>query len=156
MGTGAGGINLAVLVSSLALATPSIALQTAGNEATTLGGKLLPLPDEIALPAEQTLFNELTSQMARAAEPKQMLRPLNAALARVPEPTKLRGFIQFSRAELLFDNDQRDEALEAVAESVRLLPEHSGPLLLAATLYSYANQLGRGADYLLRAAALDP
>jgi len=116
----------------------------------------MPLPEELALPAERELLNRTLNKMAAAPEPAAMLAILDAALTEAREPTKLRGFLQFSRASLLFHGTENAKALEAAKESVRLLPGYSGPLLIAFSLYNYANQPGEGADYLLRAAALDP
>jgi tetratricopeptide (TPR) repeat protein len=144
-----------LLVIFLACAMPVSASEPAGQEQTPLG-KFMPLPEELALPTEQELLNRTLSKLAAARDPAALLAILDAALAEVPEPTKLRGFLQFSRASLLFQDTDNAQALQAAEESVRLLPDYSAPLLIASSLYAYANQPGKGADYLLRAAALDP
>lgn len=126
--------------------------------ATPASSEYLPQPEEIALPGERTLLTATLSRLVAdpGAEPGKALIALDGVLARLGEPTKLRGFIQFARAELLDGLDREVEAREAIEESIRLLPGYSGPLLRGAMLYVYSDQSGRAADYLIRASHIDP
>lgn len=149
------GAYVGLLIVLTAYGMPVSAAESAGQELRS-PGRFIPSPEELALPAKRELLNRTLKDIAAVSEPAAKLATLDAALNEVREPTKLRGFLQYSRAILLFDDDDNAKALEAAEESVRLLPGYSAPLLIASSLYGYANQPGKGADYLLRAAALDP
>lgn len=126
--------------------------------ATPARSEYLPQPEEIALPGERTLLTATLSRLVAdpGAEPGKALTALDGVLARLGEPTKLRGFIQFARADLLERLDRELEAREAIEESIRLLPGYSGPLHRGAMLYAYSDHGGRAADYLIRASHIDP
>lgn len=119
---------------------------------------LLPPLEGLALPSERAVLNELILDWTRSGAPSwdDLLRSNDEALRKLREPTRLRGYVQFSRATALFALDRDAEALQAVEESIRLLPEYSGPLILGAWILGYAGEPGRGADYLLRASYKDP
>jgi tetratricopeptide (TPR) repeat protein len=115
----------------------------------------MPLPEDIATPKERQLLDNLLSTMM-TKDPSAALPALDAALSQLREPTRLRGAVQLWRAGLLVEADDFSKAAEAVEESIRLLPGYSAPLLSAASVYAYANQPGKAADYFLRAAEADP
>jgi tetratricopeptide (TPR) repeat protein len=121
-----------------------------------LTSKFIPEPEALALPKERQLFNELLGTLAAAEDRAAMLAALDRAIAQLPEPSKLRGFVQLWRAGVLLERDDFPKAIAAVEESIRLLPDYSAPLITASSLYAYANQPAKAADYFLRAAELDP
>jgi tetratricopeptide (TPR) repeat protein len=119
--------------------------------------KFLPPIENIALPAERPVLNEFAASIARsAADPAALLDAGDKALAKLPAPTKLRGMIQFMRAGALSALKRHLDALDAIQESVRLLPDYSAPLIEASSIYAYLNRPGEGADYLARAMDVDP
>ena len=132
-------------------ASPAIA-QPSGR----LEVKLLPNPEQIALPGEQTLLNEMLKQLQQSKTPEQGLTVLDETLTKLPEPTKLRGVVQLTRAFILLSQDEYPGSIDAVEESIRLLPGYTAPLLTAASIYAYANNPQKGADYFLRATSIDP
>lgn len=117
--------------------------------------KFLPLPDQIATGNDQVLLSEIARKLS---DPDQSsaLPALDAALVKLREPSRLRGMVQFWRASVLLNEDRYPQAVDAIEESIRLLPGYSGPLILAASIYAYSNQPGQGADYFLRASQIDP
>jgi tetratricopeptide (TPR) repeat protein len=117
--------------------------------------KFLPLPNEIATGSDQVLLSEIARKLSDPDE-SSALPALNAALVKLREPDKLRGMVQFWRASVLLNEDIYPDAVDAIEESIRLLPGYSGPLIAAANVYAYSNQPGKAADYFLRAAQLDP
>jgi tetratricopeptide (TPR) repeat protein len=125
--------------------------------AAPVAAEPLPRLEDIGSPQERAaharLFALVTAGTEARSEP---LPELDRILQQTPEPTALRGLIQFYRAGALFDKDRATEARDAVEESVRLLPRYSGPLILAAMIEAYYDRPSPGADYLLRAAAIDP
>jgi tetratricopeptide (TPR) repeat protein len=136
----------------------SVALLAMALVAPAARAELLPSPEAMVLPSEQPAFNDMMSQLTSRDEldSKSLLAALDVALAKLREPTKLRGFIQFSRSSALLEQDRTAEALDAIEESIRLLPNYSGPLIVAAWAYSYSDRPGVGADFLLRASHQDP
>lgn len=134
-----------LIVAALLLASPAIA-------------ELLPRPDRIALPQEKPILTDTLLKLLKAPDTTraEALATLDGALARLPQPTKLRGFVQFVRAGALIGRDAPAPAREAIEESIRLLPDYSGPLLGAVHIYAYSDQPGPAADYLLRASRIDP
>jgi tetratricopeptide (TPR) repeat protein len=138
-------------------ATPQAIASTADAAPVQPYTKLLPPLDSIALPSEQSVLNDFLLAVSRASlEPEASLAATDAALRRLPSPTRLRGFIQLVRAGALNSTNRSLDAIDAIEESVRLLPEYSAPLLAAVSIYSYANRPQQAADYLSRAIAADP
>jgi tetratricopeptide (TPR) repeat protein len=117
--------------------------------------KFLPLPDKIATGTDQVLLSEIARKLS---DPDQSsaLPALDAALVKLREPSQLRGLVQFWRASVLMNEERNPDAVDAIEESIRLLPGYSGPLIIAASIYAYSNQPGRAADYFLRASQIDP
>jgi hypothetical protein len=125
--------------------------------ATPASAEPLPDPTRIATPRERAAVERLMAlitagESARASR----LAELDLLLASLPEPTALRGYAQFLRTVALLAADRDREARAAIEESIRLLPAYSGPLLLAAQIEAFGDRPGSGADYLLRAASIDP
>lgn len=120
--------------------------------------RFLPPPNEIALPSEQAVLSDLAIGVSGGDpfDSAAILASLDAALAKLREPTKLRGYVQFLRSNALLAEGKHLAGVEAIEESIRLLPEYSGPLIMAAHVYAYSNRPGEGADYLLRASRKDP
>ena len=143
-----------VILALLMVAAPASALPSAAQQTST--ATFLPLPEDVALPHERSIFNELLSKLATTRQPRDALIVLDSSLAKLTEPTKLRGFVQFMRADMLMDLGEPSKATAAIEESIRLLPGYSAPLISAAIHFAYANQPSRSADYFLRAAQRDP
>lgn len=140
--------------SAPASAVPAAAIPVAREPRP--GEAVLPALDTFSSPAERTVLEELMLEMTKASTPDMALAAADKALAKVPEPTALRGMVQFFRAAPLAATDRTAAAALAIEESIRLLPGYSGPLIAASGIYTYSNTPGPGADYLLRAAAIDP
>nr|WP_294167925.1 hypothetical protein [uncultured Sphingomonas sp.] len=122
-----------------------------------------PPPGQALLPALETLtppqrasLEQLLLDMGKATSPDAAIAAADKLLAQLPEPSRLRGMVQFFRAAPLAASNREPAAALAIEESIRLLPEHSGPLIAAAGIYAYGHTPGRGADHLLRAAEIDP
>jgi tetratricopeptide (TPR) repeat protein len=146
----------ALSIASSASATPAVpAAEHALVPESAVGAKYLPPLDRVAQPDEQPVLDELAKGLAEGNEAS-LVPVMDAALKQLREPTELRGLVQFYRAGALLAENRHPEAIEAIEESIRLLPGYSGPLLAAASVYAYANQPSRGADYLLRASNVDP
>jgi hypothetical protein len=113
-----------------------------------------PLQDMLTL-KEQEIMTELAKQgkFNRPAD----LALFDEMLGRLKEPTKFRGSIQMYRAlRLIFEKNDPQVATEAVEESIKLLPGYSAPLIAASVVYAYNDQPVIAADYVIRAAELDP
>lgn len=120
--------------------------------------EIMPPLEKVVLPAERTLSTALTKQLAELEQDdhSERLKVLDSALAQLPRPTKFRGLVQFARVLPLIALGRETEATQAVEESIRLLPEATGPLLTAAMAYAFTDQPERAADYLLRASRIGP
>lgn len=116
----------------------------------------LPTPLEIALPNEREILTSLLTKSENLTDQKEILKTLDEALGKLPQPTKLRGFVQFLRAGSLAALNDEPKAISAIEESIRLLPSYSAPLLTAAFIYGYSDRPGLGVDYFLRASSEDP
>jgi tetratricopeptide (TPR) repeat protein len=118
----------------------------------------LPAPDQFLVGNDQAAFAEMLQQLSKVdpSDWKAELGVFDATLAKLREPTKFRGMVQYSRASALAGQGRYPEAQVAAEESIRLLPGYSGPLIQAAWIYSYAGRASQGADYLLRASQQDP
>ena len=97
----------------------SVALLAMALVAPAARAELLPSPEAMVLPSDQPAFNDMMSQLTSRDEldSKSLLAALDVALAKLREPTKLRGFIQFSRSSALLEQDRTAEALDAIEES---------------------------------------
>ncbi len=136
-------VYLLVTASFLAMATLSHA-QVAGwpslpqgeTEATAPSSKVWPLPEEILEPGERLIFSDLYSKLEHIEGSAEALVVLDNALTKLRQPTKLRGMVQNYRAGILLYMDKFQAAIDAVDESIRLLPGYSGPLITAASTYA--------------------
>src|ERR687893_2641893 len=90
-----GGLGLFLRRSLLAAAMAFAAAPAAAE--------FLPRPDEIALPEEKPVIQDVLTKLLDnpRASPEQSLEMLDAALARLTQPTRLRGLVQFGRANAL-------------------------------------------------------
>lgn len=137
-------VSAGVLFAPLAFASPARASD-------------LPNPTELMTPAEQSLLNDaLRTGMGKEANKAESLAILDYILAKDLEPTKFRGYVQMVRSGLLLDADRNEGAMVAADEAVRLLPGYSAPLIAAMEAYAYSDKAAEGADFLLRAADVDP
>ena len=135
--------------SSSALAGPPVV------SGPTLTKRYIPMPEELSV-AEQNQLADLGAALAKSDTPEKGLPILTEELAKLKEPSKLRGLVQFIRAGVFLHQDQLPAATDAIEESVRLLPGYSGPLVIASEIHAYANRPGLAADYLIRASDVDP
>jgi tetratricopeptide (TPR) repeat protein len=152
-------VRLLSAAAALSIALPSSdALATVPAPAPTLREpepRVLPGPDEFSDGNDQALLSEIARKLSDP-DVSAALPALDASLAKLREPSRMRGMVQFFRASILLSADRYSEAADAIEESIRLLPGYSGPLLAAASIYAYSNQPGKGADYFLRASQIDP
>lgn len=120
--------------------------------------ELLPRPEAIVLPEEKPALDEMNAALLERKPPslEAALRQFDSLLVRTARPTKLRGLVQYFRAGLLEEMKRNSAAREAIDESIRLLPDYSGPLLLGSAIYAYDDLPGEAADLLIRASRLDP
>jgi len=118
----------------------------------------MPSIDKLARPDEQAQLAEYMGALAGpdSRNPKTLLPVLDRILARLPRPTMLRGFVQMTRAMVLGALDRHAEAVVAVEEAIRLMPDYAGPLLTAAQIYLYSNNPELASDALIRASEIDP
>jgi tetratricopeptide (TPR) repeat protein len=117
----------------------------------------MPPLETVALPAEQPVLAALVAKArTNPQDPAQILAAMDDALAKLPSPTRLRGYIQFARSHVLEAVHRDNEAVEAAEESVELLPGYSAPLIQGFNLNAYLNRTGPAADYLMRAIDTDP
>jgi tetratricopeptide (TPR) repeat protein len=118
----------------------------------------MPPLEKVALPEEQPQMAAMVQALAGINEqdPKAALPILDRALAALPKPTLLRGVLQVYRATALDGMNRTGEAIAAIDEAVRLLPDYSGPLMVASNIHLYSNNAGLAADDLLRASEIDP
>ena len=144
---------------SVAAKTPSPAsLKTDVDASPEPATRVLPELETVALPEERSVLITLGTAMHTVDQkkPAAVLATLDQALARLPRPTQLRGLVQMSRATGLKELGREPEAILAAEEAIRLLPNYSGPLLMASELYAYSNRTSVSTDYLLRASEIDP
>jgi tetratricopeptide (TPR) repeat protein len=118
----------------------------------------MPPLETVALPEEQPQMAAMLGAFAKMGpqDVKGRLALLDKALVDLPRPTKLRGVVQVTRAMALEHLGRYDEAMAAIGEAIRLLPDYSGPLMTAGEIHLYSNNPGLAADDLLRATEIDP
>ncbi|UUR07355.1 hypothetical protein [Sphingomonas glaciei] len=126
--------------------------------AVTWSADLLAAPvpriDEISAVERPTVTAAIALVSQRGVSPP--IAELDRLLADLPAPTKGRGVIQMMRASILSGLNRNGEAQLALQESIRLLPEYSGPLFTAAGIMTYSRTPGAAADYFIRASRIDP
>jgi tetratricopeptide (TPR) repeat protein len=117
----------------------------------------VPMPEAVATAQERSVLPRLRRIAESGESSAQAAAELKLLLKDLPRPTPLRGLVQYARAMSLLDADgPQDETPAAIEESIRLLPDYAGPLLVAANFYTYHGAPGRAADDLLRASRIDP
>jgi tetratricopeptide (TPR) repeat protein len=146
---------LLVVAGATLTAQPSQSATPAADKAPG-SPKFLPVLESIVKPQEAAVMSQLLKRVIEADTHATSLAAYDVALRNLPEPTPARGLVQFWRASSFLYEDKYPEAVDAIEESIRLLPNYSGPLLTAASIYGYANQPAKGVDYFLRASRLDP
>ena len=108
---------------------------------------------------EQNLLMATMSAFSTEADEQdasEMLSKLDALLPKLNKPTKARGHLQLMRAQLLYSENKFAETKLALDESIRLLPNYTGPLLFGAEFFAPSNNAALAMEYLVRAAAIHP
>lgn len=131
-------IALAVLVATPALA-PSASAQSPFDSITDTG-------DRAVLPEAAEIFGSR----------KPNIEAFDALLKKLPRPTRLRAMVQTARASLLSYADRNTEAVEAIEEAMRILPDDPMPKLMAANVLTFAGAPQRAADLWIAASILSP
>ena len=116
----------------------------------------LPKPEAIALPEERALLERFLQALGRPATATEARLGFDALLADLPQPTRFRGLVQFFRASALAAENRPRDAEDAIAESIRLLPQYSAPLFVASQISAFNDRADLGSDYLIRASRIDP
>ena len=106
-------------------------------------------------PSEIAIVTDLALKVQTASSPSHVLALADEALRKLPNQTKARGLVQLARAEVFHRTRGALEAQAVVEEAVRLLPDDSKPLMLAAYIFTYSEQPERAVDYYLRAGLID-
>ncbi|WP_019516748.1 hypothetical protein [Sphingomonas sp. Mn802worker] len=134
-------MRLPVAAALLAVTTPIAALASLPAAAQLLS------PLELTTdPADKAVMAEVA---AAVAERPPSLPKLDAALARLPRPTPLRGLVQAARASILNAQPDSKPAVAAVEEALRLLPENPIPKLVATEVFTFSGAPQRAADLWL-------
>ena len=156
-------LSFAALASALAPAAASgrsVTNHESGDverSSAAQGSKFLPPIETLASPSEQRIAADFLVQVIRAkADPAAVLKACDEVLPKLTAPTQFRGFVQFTRASTLSALNRDLDAIDAIQESIRLLPGYSAPLITASSIYAYLDRPGEAADYLLRAMDVDP
>lgn len=98
-------------------------------------------------PADRAVMAEAAAAVG-ARQPD--LARLDAVLAKLPRPTPLRGMVQAVRAVALLDKQRPGEAVRAVEEAMRLLPDHPVAMLAGAYVLTFSGAPQRAADLWLQ------
>jgi hypothetical protein len=131
---------------------------------TALAGLLLataaPVVAQLADPFTAVSDPADRAVMAEAAAaitgPTPDLAALDAVLVKLPRPTALRGVVQTVRAALLSSKERTAEAVAAVEEAMRLLPDDPRPKLVATELFTFSGSPQRAADLWVQASRESP
>ncbi|MFC3712657.1 hypothetical protein ACFOMD_08750 [Sphingoaurantiacus capsulatus] len=121
-------------------------------------------PSAIVTPAEREHLPELLSIMAEYSggdSAARLLPRLEAVLAKLIAPTPLRGYVQFTRADMLMQGDSDSlqvmtTARQSIDEAIRLLPAEAVPKYLGAIIHTYGGNPARAADLWLTVSRDDP
>jgi len=114
------------------------------------------LPDPLATtvdPADRAVMAEAASAMA--GRPPDLGR-LDAVLAKLTRPTPLRGMVQTTRAGVLAGMERIGDAVAAVEEAIRLLPDDPRPKLTASYILTFSGSPQRAADLWMEASRTAP
>lgn len=124
-----------------AVAAPSAAVELKSPLAATVD------------PADRAVMAEAASAIA-ARQPD--LARLDAVLAKLPRPTPLRGMVQTVRANVLAIGNRTGEAVSAIEEAMRLLPDDPRPKMVATGVLTFAGSPQRAADLWMQASSESP
>lgn len=114
----------------------------------------VPRMDEFTIAERPTVTAAVALMVQTRGNPP--LAELDEILAQLSGPTKGRGVVQMMRAGVLARLNRNGEAQLALQESIRLLPENSGPLFTAADIMTFTENPGAAADFFIRASQIDP
>ena len=139
-------------------AAATVAASPSSEAPATPSAHYLPALEGLATADEQSAYSEFLKGLIEnpPQEPSAMVAATEMTLAKLRQPTKLRGFLQLMRAEALMGLERDADAVVAIDESITLLPDYSAPLILGSGIYTYANRIPQAADLLLRATEKDP
>lgn len=104
-------------------------------------------------PGERQFLPEFAA--AQTAPLAERLGLLNTLLAKLDRPTRFRGIVQVMRASFLADGKPQD-AIVAIEEAMRLLPDIAHVKLTAAHIMTYGGAPQRAADLWIAASYQDP
>lgn len=104
-------------------------------------------------PADRAVMAEAASAVA-ARQPD--IARLDAVLAKLPRPTPLRGMVQTVRANALAIADRTGDAVSAIEEAMRLLPDDPRPKMVATGILTFAGSPQRAADLWMQASRESP
>ncbi|UVO51805.1 hypothetical protein M0208_15280 [Sphingomonas sp. SUN019] len=104
-------------------------------------------------PAERALLPEIGEALG-SGQPS--VTRLDALIARLPQPTPLRGLVQTARANLLLQSNRMADAGSAIEEAMRLLPDEAFPKLVASVILTFSGGAPRAADLWLEASKQAP
>ena len=132
--------RLPIAIALLALAAPAHGQVRSPIELTTD-------PDDRLVMAE-------ASAAVASREPD--LARLDAVLGKLPRPTPLCGMVQSVRAHALAKAERIGDAVAAIDEALRLLPDHPAPKMTAVPILTFAGAPQRAADLWLELARSSP
>ena len=104
-------------------------------------------------PADRAVLAEMAAAMQ--GQPPDIGR-LDAVLAKLPRPTRVRGMVQTARATVLAQEKDMGPAVAAIEESLRLLPDDPRPKLIATEIYTFSGAPERAADLWMQASRESP
>jgi len=104
-------------------------------------------------PGDRAVMEEAASAVASRTPD---IARLDAALAKLPRPTPLRGMVQTVRAGVLANAKDPAPAVAAVEEALRLLPDDPRPKLVAVGIFTFAGSPQRAADLWMLASRESP
>lgn len=103
-------------------------------------------------PGDQQVMAEIVPMLLGTPD----ITRLDAALAKLPRPTPLRGMVQTVRAAILSNNNDMARAVAAAEEALRLLPEDARPKLVASSIFVFSGAPQRAADLWMEASRESP
>ncbi len=104
-------------------------------------------------PGDLAVMSEVASAVASR---KPDMARLDAALAKLPRPTPLRGMVQTVRAGVLANAKDPAPAVAAIEEALRLLPNDPRPKLVATGIFTFSGSPQRAADLWMLASRESP
>ena len=98
----------------------------------------------------------LVEAMQVMQESQPDIRKLDAVLAKLPRPTRLRGMVQIVRAAVLAQDQDMGPSVAAIDEAIRLLPDDPQPKLVATGIFTFSGAPQRAADLWMQASRESP